>query len=314
MHSDLFSVVGAGSLGASLCRALVEKGFQLDQLIARNEAVGHALLVQLKGGRLSTRPVWENLQPQTIFIAVPDDQIEGVAERIAAEHGAAKHGAAKQGGKDRASFKGITFLHTSGVHNRFALRALAERGASVGSFHPLQTFLGSETASTFQGITIGIEGDEKALEVANSFVNALAAQSVTVPSSKKTLYHAAAVLAGNAAITLMAISEEVWTQALGSQMSFREAMAPLVRASVENALIHTPAKGLTGPVSRGDVHSIERHLQAFSDNIPQLTAFYSVLTTETVHLATRSGKISTEKAVELLDLIHDHLSRLGIQD
>ena len=309
MHSDLFSVVGAGSLGASLCRALVEKGFQLDQLISRNEAVGHALLVQLKGGRLSTRPVWENLQPQTIFIAVPDDQIECVAERIAAEHGAAE-----QDGKDRASFKGITFLHTSGVHNRFALRVLAERGASVGSFHPLQTFLGSETASTFQGITIGIEGDDKALEVANSFVNALAAQSVTVPSSKKTLYHAAAVLAGNAATTLMAISEEVWTQALGSQMSFREAMAPLVRASVENALIHTPAKGLTGPVSRGDVHSIERHLQAFSDNIPQLTAFYSVLTTETVHLATRSGKISPEKAVELLDIIHDHLSRLGIQD
>lgn len=301
MLSDLFSVVGAGALGTSLCRALIEKGFQLDRLISRDETKGTRLVSQMGMGTWRPEPVWENIRPQTVFIAVPDDQIESVANQMRQLNAG-------------SNWDGVTVLHTSGVHNKSVLESLENEGAAIGSFHPLQSFLGHESAAAFRGITVGIEGDEEVLAVANSYVNALVAQSVTVPSDKKALYHSAAVLAGNAATSLMAISEEVWTAALGSHADFREAMSPLIQTSIQNALSVSPSKGLTGPVARGDSRSIEAHLQAIHDHIPQLTSVYGVLTTETIHLATRSGKISPEKAVELLDIIHDHLSRQGIQD
>ena len=85
--------------------------------------------------------------------------------------------------------------------------------------------------------------------------------------------------------------------------------APLTRQSVFNALEKGPESALTGPVVRGDVETIRRHLEALSDYASHLLPMYGAVLTETVHLAMRSGRLAPDSAVKLLDLVSEFLNR-----
>ena len=289
---DSFSMVGSGALGRALSRALSDLGLKLDRLVVRSPENAKAFIAELGSGELveiGAIPVSQS-KLSLWFICVPDDAISEVARVLATR-----------------DWSNTVFLHTSGALNADALGDLREAGAAVGSIHPLQTFTGSETVDAFRGVTIGIEGDDLALDIARMIVDTLAAQPVRVSSDRKTLYHAAAVLAGNAATTLMSISEEIWERAAGTRDGFSSSMGPLIQTSVENTLSKGPDASLTGPIVRGDVGTLRLHLEAITMFLPHLTSLYGSIATETVHLAMRSGRLKADRAVEMLDVINDHL-------
>ena len=289
---DDFSMVGAGSLSRVLCRSLVQIGMRLDHVVARTKASAQRIIQENETGGAVEFSDFKKPASSLLLLCVPDDALASVSERLAR----------------LGSWKGITVLHTSGVHNKNVLGSLAERGAATGSFHPLQTFLGDEDRSAFKGITVGIEGDEAAVACGKSLANSLMAEPLEVPSEGKALYHAAAALASNAAVTLMAVSEEMWAASLGHSSNFLDGLGPVVEQSVKKTLSKGPSAALTGPISRGDIGTVTAHLQAISKSLPHMKALYGSIATETVHLAMRSGRISAEVAVALLDVISDHLS------
>jgi len=285
-------MVGAGSLGRVLCRSLVQIGMRLDQVVARSKASAQRIVQENKTGGAIEFSTLKRPESSLLLLCVPDDALATVSNRLAR----------------LGSWKGITVLHTSGVHNKDVLRSLSDQGAATGSFHPLQTFLGDEDRSAFHGITVGVEGDEVAVSYGKSLANSLLAEPLEVPSEGKGLYHAAAALASNAAVTLLAVSEEMWAASIGHSSNFLTALGPLVEQSVKNTLSKGPSAALTGPISRGDIGTVTAHLQAISKTMPHMKALYGSIATETVHLAMRSGRISAEVAVALLDVISDHLS------
>lgn len=284
---DSFSVVGTGALARSLTRALIQLGMTCRAVFGRSQESLAEFRDLFKVER--TALIGSEHLPlcDVVFIVISDDAIEDVASQLASQ----------------PMSQDQVVLHTSGVHASDVLGPLAEQGAIIGSFHPLQTFTGQEGKERFRGITIGVEGSDVALRTARHLADDLVASAVSIPSDRKALYHAAAVMAGNHAIAMLAVASDLWERATSDPQGGRDALGPLTRQSMENALDLGADAALTGPVVRGDIGTLERHLEALQTYADHLLPMYAAVVTETVHLAMRSGRLSTDRAVEMLDVV-----------
>jgi predicted short-subunit dehydrogenase-like oxidoreductase (DUF2520 family) len=148
------------------------------------------------------------------------------------------------------------------------------------SLHPLMTV--SHGRTDFTGATAAIDASsERASGVARRIVRALAMNPVHISPEDRVAYHAAASIASNFLVTLEAAAERLAaTAGVG-----REALAPLVRASVENWVELGPERALTGPVARGDQLTVTRQREAVAERTPELSALFDALSDATRALA-----------------------------
>ena len=179
-----------------------------------------------------------------IFLTVPDGEIATTAASIPWRPGQAA-------------------VHCSGALGLDALEAAAAAGARVGSFHPLQSFPSpAGDASRFQGIACGVEGTEPLGRRLVRMAVALGATPVRLEGVDRALYHAAAVFASNYVVALAAAARRVWAMAGLPPESAQPALAPLLSGAAEGVRTLALERALTGPVARGDVDTVERHLAA----------------------------------------------------
>jgi predicted short-subunit dehydrogenase-like oxidoreductase (DUF2520 family) len=179
-------------------------------------------------------------------------------------------------------------LHLSGALSHEALRPLQALGAATGSMHPLMT-LGADTARAarrFRGATFVLEGDFGAVAVADAMVRRLGGLPVTLAPERKSAYHAGAVFASNYVVTLLAVAVRLLNDAGIGRETAVAALLPLTRATLENVAVDGPAAALTGPVARGDVATVRRHLAALRHQDAEL---YRAVGRETLRLAREAG-------------------------
>jgi predicted short-subunit dehydrogenase-like oxidoreductase (DUF2520 family) len=167
--------------------------------------------------------------------------------------------------------------HTSGAT---PLSSLEPAGAA-GCFgiHPLQTFTGSAgDAARFRGSRCAIGGsDAHALAAAEQIARALGMEPFELADEQRPAYHAAASIASNFLVALEAAAEEVAAGAGLEPAEARAALAPLVRATVENWAALGPERALTGPVARGDQLTVAAQREAVRRTAPQLEALFDVM-------------------------------------
>jgi len=92
-------------------------------------------------------------------------------------------------------------------------------------------------------------------------VTALGGRFVDVADADRVEYHAAAAIASNHLVALLGQVQRVADQ-VGVPL---EAYLDLVRGGVESVAALGPAAALTGPVARGDVDMVRRHLAALPE-------------------------------------------------
>jgi predicted short-subunit dehydrogenase-like oxidoreductase (DUF2520 family) len=175
-------------------------------------------------------------------------------------------------------------LHCSGALSVDVLRPLTP----AGSFHPLMTFPGPDTAiPDLMGVAAVLDGDPEARIFGQSVADALGMRVLGVPGDRR-LYHAAAVISGNFATVLLAHAAQV-LQAAGVPGDLAgTALLPLALESLRNAA-RDPAGSLTGPVARGDDAVVESHRDALADvGLTDCLELYDNLTRATREL--HSGK------------------------
>jgi len=147
---------------------------------------------------------------------------------------------------------GCTVAHLAGS---LTLDVLAPHPRPA-SIHPLVALPGGELGADrlTSGAWFAIAGDPLAAAV----VDALGGRTVTVADADRVRYHAAAVMASNHLVALLAEVERV----AGSCGVPLEAYLDLVRGTVANVAELGPRAALTGPVARGDMATVQRHLDA----------------------------------------------------
>lgn len=191
------------------------------------------------------------------IIATPDDAIESVANSI--EPGEA------------------CVVHLSGARG---LDVLA--GHRAGAVHPLMSLADAESgAQGLRSAYFAVAGDPVATEVAD----ALSGKSFHIADDDRAIYHAAAAIASN---HLVAVLGQVERLATGLGVPF-EVFMPLVEASIANVAERGPRDALTGPASRGDMGTIEKHRQALAERHPDELAGYDALVERAFWLAQSSA-------------------------
>ena len=205
-----------------------------------------------------------------ILIAVSDAGISSVAETLAA--GGMRHG---------------VVLHTCGARGPDALAPLQARGVACGMLHPLQSITG-DTAS-LDGIAFGVAGDPRACAWGEEIVSIANGRIVHLDERHLGSYHTAAVMASNAIVAVMDAAIALMSRAGVERGIALDALAPLSRTTLENALRDGPLAAVTGPISRGDAATVAAHLDAVADAPPTIRHLYRAAADHLVYLARQRG-------------------------
>jgi predicted short-subunit dehydrogenase-like oxidoreductase (DUF2520 family) len=205
-----------------------------------------------------------------ILIAVPDSALQSVASTLALESG--------------------IVLHTCGAQGPEALQGLAQRGVFCGALHPLQTISDPESgAEALQGAAFAIAGDAPAVAWAEWIARAANGRILRIASEQRPLYHAAAVMASNYVTALLSAAQTLLIAAEVDPEEALQALGPLARTSLDNALRKGPTAALTGPIERGDMFTIKAHLAALEHIPGPIPLLYRAAGLQTLELARRKG-------------------------
>ncbi|HWR51439.1 MAG TPA: Rossmann-like and DUF2520 domain-containing protein [Bryobacteraceae bacterium] len=274
-------VAGAGRVGLALARLLQAEGEPVTAIASRSPQRSHAAAELLGDRVLPVAYAALPLHAGRFLIAVPDGAIADVADVLAS-----------------SGANGIA-LHTSGAVGLEALSALAERGVACGTLHPLQTVTGApDAAQVLSGVAFSIWGDPAAVEWAQSIAKLCGGTTLRIEPEARAMYHAAAVMAGNYVTALVDAAACLMEHAGVERETALRALAPLVRASAENALTRGPVAALTGPIERGDTATVMAHLIALERSPTTVQALYRAAGLHTLGIARRKG-LGAEQAARL---------------
>ena len=138
------------------------------------------------------------------------------------------------------------------------------------------------SGATFDGAACAIDGSsEHALDVARALAVRLGMRAWRIAPAQRALYHAAASMASNYLIAIEAGAERL-ARAVGLE---REALVPLVRATLEQWASLGAREALTGPIARRDEETVARQRAAVAAAAPDMLAVWDTMAEATRALA-----------------------------
>lgn len=286
MKLPALSLIGTGALGSALLRAVARSGMTLQSCFNRRPEKARRLRDELfPGAHAGDFPTRSAELGALVILAVPDSQVEPVAEKLAGLPG---------------SWEDRHLVHCSGSLTSGALSPAGERGAGLASFHPLQTFTGRSGAEDFHEIWFSTEGDARTLELLEGFAGRLGARLLRVRPEQKTHIHLAAVFASNYVMALMHTAGEAGAGGGVEPEELQRALAPLMHRTAENIRRDGLDSALSGPIARGDVDTVRRHLELLEGD-PGLRELYRRLGRQMLDLVKKSKKRGDPETAKYLE-------------
>lgn len=166
-----------------------------------------------------------------VILAVPDDAVATVASRLRAGDAVVAHVAGSRGLEELAGHPRRAFLHPLAVLPN----------AEVG-------------AERLVGALFSVGGDRLVEDV----VASLGGRCIRVSDAQRAAYHATAAVAANHLVALLGHVEAL---ARSAGLSLEDYW-PLVEQAMSDVAALGVTRALTGPASRNDVATIDKHLAA----------------------------------------------------
>ena len=254
--------MGAGRVGKALGRCLHDLGWHIGVVTTQAIPTARAAVRAIGAGHAADQLTRRVLASKVVLITTPDRVIADVACELA------QLGGDEWGGK--------VVLHTSGALDTSPLRPLANAGAETGSIHPMQTFTG-QNAPNLAGAVFGIDGTPAALKIVRKMVRQMGGVAVRLSGGNKAAYHAAGSLASG---HVLAVLESATRLLMAQGFTRREAaraLLPLTRQTLDNFERIGPRAAWTGPMSRGDFLTVQRHADALSSFPAEYQEAYKAL-------------------------------------
>lgn len=282
MAKPTIAIVGAGNLASALAPALRQAGYVIDAVIGRAGArsQGRARRLAKEVGADTRSGLPKSLRAQVVWLCVPDSQIADAAELLAAN----------LDGKKQVA------LHSSGALISDELVSLRRRGAAVASVHPLMTFV-RRSRPRLAGVPFAIEGDAAAVRVARQIVRDLGGQAYPIHKTEKAAYHAWGTFASPLFTALLATTERVAPSAGVPPKAARRRMIPILMQTLANYAALGARAGFSGPIVRGDVDTVRRHLDGLRSN-PTARDVYRALALAALQYLPAKNKRKLQKELE----------------
>jgi len=278
-------LIGVGKVGTAFGTRLAEGGFPVRGAMDIAPKESRRFADSVSGCKVY--PTAQALADRMdfVFITTPDDVIGQVAAQV-------------------RWHPGQTVIHCSGANSTAVLEPARKAGCHVGCMHPCNTFASiQQSLENLMGSTFTLEAEEPVLSDLKKFVAVLNGRWMMLHGEDKALYHASICIACNYLYTLMGIATDLWKNFGISQSDAVQACMPIMTGTMNNiANVGFPGC-LTGPIARGDVGTIRKHLAALEKAEPSIVPLYKSLGLATIPMGVAKGTLSTDKAAELREML-----------
>lgn len=200
-----------------------------------------------------------------LFITVVDGAIEMVWDQI-----------------KRFNLEGKIICHCSGAMSSDVFSNIDKCKAYGYSVHPL--FACSSKDNSYKDISSAlftIEGSKEKLDFMKKLVEGLGNKVQVIKAKDKVKYHASAVMASNQMIGLIKTACDLLKESGFSQENALSAIKPLIYGNIDNVYRQGLKDSLTGPVARGDMGTVNKHLNVLDGDTKNI---YNLLTNKLIEL------------------------------
>lgn len=274
------AIIGAGRLGTALGRALSKKGYAIKALSCRSLlSVEESQRIIGQGISLLDN-IQASLYGEILFLSAPDDELKGVVKELESAP---------------LQWEGKVVFHCSGLQTSKILEPLKAKGAHTASVHPIQSFPSKQTSpDVFQGIYFALEGDPEAVSTAREIVQTLGARHFLIRPEEKASYHTACSMASNMCVVLLDSAISLLRECGMGEEQAKKILWPLIEGTLHNVNKIDISDALTGPVPRGDVNTIKKHLEELK-KFPLIRRIYIDLAHQALEMAKGLKKVPEEK-------------------
>jgi len=234
------ALVGPGRAGTSVSLALTGAGWSVTRVAGRRPDAPSVTDVARRLDADAVDIADAGRGVRLVIIATPDAAVRDAARALAS-----------------GVEPGALVVHLAGALGLDVLAPLAitRRDVECGALHPLQTLPSAELGSArLSGSWAAVAGPP----AVHALAEELGMRPFEVPDQHRAAYHAAATVASNHLTALLGQVERIASVAEIPLAAFE----PLVRATIDNCFAIGPAQALTGPVARGELETVMRHLDA----------------------------------------------------
>ena len=235
------SLIGSGNVAWHLAPALDNAGYVVREVYSRNIKNAVRLIDRLYQAEQKNDLDFSESLSDIFVVAVSDDAIEEVSKNMLLPDGA-------------------ILVHTAGSKSIEALgNALTQ---DIGVFYPLQTF-SRERKVDFHDIPLCIEAaNSHTMKVLKKLAAGISQRVYEINSESRKALHIAAVFACNFTNHLFTIASDVLDS---NDMDF-EILKPLIVETINKSLELGPQQAQTGPAHRGDLETLDKHMEALQSN------------------------------------------------
>ncbi len=265
-------IIGAGKVGFTLGKYFVTQDSENTQVIGY---YSRRLESAKEAATFTETRYYENLadivkDSDTLFITASDGAIADVWDDMA-----------------MLPIKEKLICHCSGSISSAVFFDAESRGAYRYSVHPLYAVSDKYTSyQTLQNAYFAIEGSQEHLEDMVSLFRSLGNPVVAIDPTKKTLYHAAAVMVSNQVAALVDMGAELLQSCGFTRKEAEEALSPLFVGNAQNIGNVGPVTALTGPIERGDAQTVRNHLKSLDAVcLYEISQVYMTLSQRLVEIA-----------------------------
>lgn len=277
MSNPRINFIGCGRLGKTLASLFkIKKVANINGVVC--SSISNSISsIKVIGEGIPCKTISELPNADIHFITTKDDMISEMCDELV-----------------RKNLSNSIIVHCSGSLSSEVLTKAKIAGHSVASIHPIKSFADiEESIRSFPGTYCAIEGDEIAVPVIKELFTNIGANIFQINKNKKSLYHAAGVIANNYMVTLHHTATQCYESADIDKKTASVLVSKLASEALNNITSMSHEKALTGPLQRGDTKTIRNHTIALS-GLPIIQNMYKALGLATLPLTAHSTAMKDE--------------------
>lgn len=282
--------VGAGNVGIAMGKYLITQGLDVTGYYSRSKESSEkaAFLTKSKDYTGIMELVKDS---EMIAITTSDDAIQQVSENLL---------------KLGLNWHNKIIFHMSGVHASSLFEPLRGLGATIFSIHPMLSINDPNKAEReLKTSYFTIEGKGERFQEIKETIAKWGNPLIEIDTKDKVLYHTAASIVSNYLVTLLDIGLQMLKEIGFDEKTALGLIQPLITKTMNNVIQDGTEKALTGPIARGDIGTVHKHIDTLKKSNQEWLDIYKSLGKETIDLAYRAGKLNVEMVKKMKGEIED---------